>query len=81
MTNLLRHAPFTRFLIARVGSIAAQQMLMLAISWHMYDLTSSAWDLGLVGLCQFVPGLHQRGMEPPVQAASQTRSSALICHG
>jgi MFS family permease len=57
MTNLLRHAPFTRFLIARVGSIAAQQMLMLAISWHMYDLTSSAWDLGLVGLCQFVPGL------------------------
>ncbi|CAN7796310.1 MFS transporter [Caballeronia sp. LjRoot34] len=32
-------------------------MLMLAVSWHMYDLTSSAWDLGLVGLFQFVPGL------------------------
>jgi MFS family permease len=55
--HLLRHAPFTRFLVARIGSIAAQQMLMLAISWHMYDLTSSAWDLGLVGLCQFLPGL------------------------
>jgi len=32
-------------------------MLMLAISWHMYDLTSSAWYLGLVGLFQFMPGL------------------------
>ncbi|WP_241023771.1 MFS transporter [Burkholderia sp. Ac-20365] len=56
-TSLLRHAPLTRFLVARAGSITAQQMLMLAISWHMYDLTSSAWDLGLVGLFQFVPGL------------------------
>ncbi|WP_061151656.1 MFS transporter [Caballeronia arvi] len=46
-----------RFLVARIASISAQQMLMLAISWHMYDLTSSAWDLGLVGLFQFVPGL------------------------
>ncbi|MDR5836335.1 MFS transporter [Caballeronia sp. LZ034LL] len=57
VTSLLRHAPLTRFLIARIGSITAQQMLMLAISWHMYDLTSSAWDLGLVGLFQFAPGL------------------------
>ena len=56
-TSLLTHASLTRFLIARAGSITAQQMLMLAISWHMYDLTSSAWDLGLVGLFQFVPGL------------------------
>ncbi|MDN7183511.1 MFS transporter [Caballeronia sp. SEWSISQ10-4 2] len=47
----------TRFLIARAGSITAQQMLMLAISWHMYELTSSAWYLGLVGLFQFIPGL------------------------
>jgi predicted MFS family arabinose efflux permease len=54
---LLSHASLRRFLIARVGSISAQQMLMLAISWHMYDLTSSAWDLGLVGLFQFIPGL------------------------
>ena len=57
MAALLQHASLTRFLTARVGSITAQQMLMLAISWHMYDLTSSAWYLGLVGLFQFIPGL------------------------
>ncbi|MFM0671597.1 MFS transporter [Paraburkholderia sediminicola] len=55
--SLLRQSALTRFLIARVGSITAQQVLMLAISWHMYDLTSSAWYLGLVGLFQFMPGL------------------------
>lgn len=32
-------------------------MLMVAVAWHMYDLTGSAWDLGLVGLFQFVPAL------------------------
>ena len=32
-------------------------MLMVALAWHMYDLTDSAWDLGLVGLFQFVPAL------------------------
>ena len=32
-------------------------MLMVALAWQMYDLTSSAWDLGLVGLYQFCPAL------------------------
>ena len=32
-------------------------MLMVAIGWQMYDLTGSAWDLGLVGLLQFLPSL------------------------
>jgi MFS family permease len=54
---LLRNASLTHFLIARGASITGQQMLMLAISWHMYELTSSAWDLGLAGLFQFMPGL------------------------
>ena len=35
----------------------ANQMLMVAVAWHMYDITNSAWDLGLVGLFQFVPAL------------------------
>jgi MFS family permease len=36
---------------------SANQMLMVAIGWEMYDLTASAWDLGLVGLYQFLPAL------------------------
>ena len=30
---------------------------MVALAWHMYELTHSAWSLGLVGLFQFVPAL------------------------
>ena len=56
-TELLAQRQFMRFWLARICGISAHQMLMLAISWHMYELTNSAWDLGLVGLFQFIPAL------------------------
>ncbi|CAN7339318.1 MFS transporter [Variovorax sp. LjRoot290] len=46
-----------RLWTARLFGSAAAQMLLVAIGWHMYELTGSAWDLGLVGLYQFVPAL------------------------
>jgi len=56
-TDLTRERPFMRMWMARLFGTAASQMLLVAIGWHMYDLTASAWDLGLVGLYQFVPAL------------------------
>ena len=55
--SLLRHRAFMRFWFARLAGTSANQMLMVAIGWQMYDLTASAWDLGLVGLMQFMPSL------------------------
>src|SRR5450631_4693097 len=46
---------FHFFLWTRLLSTAANQVLLVALGWQMYDLTASAWDLGLVGLLQFVP--------------------------
>ncbi len=57
LQDLLAHKPFLRFWLARVSGILANQMLMVALAWHMYAITGSAWDLGLVGLFQFVPAL------------------------
>ncbi len=48
---------FLRFWWARLANTCAGQMLMVAVGWQMYDLTGSAWDLGLVGLLQFLPAL------------------------
>jgi MFS family permease len=48
---------FRHFLWTRLLGTFANQMLLVALAWQMYDLTSSAWDLGLVGLMQFVPAL------------------------
>ena len=54
---LRRHRDFMLFWYARVAGTMGSQMLMVALGWQMYDLTGSAWDLGLVGLCQFLPAL------------------------
>lgn len=56
-TPLRAHTGFMRLWLARVASVAASQMLLVALGWQMYELTGSAWDLGLVGLAQFVPAL------------------------
>lgn len=50
-------ASFRTFLWTRLLGTSANQMLMVALAWQMYDLTGRAWDLGLVGLMQFVPAL------------------------
>ena len=56
-SDLFSHKAFMRFWLARLMGISANQMLMLGIAWHMYDISGSAWDLGLVGLFQFIPAL------------------------
>ncbi|MEP6970692.1 MAG: MFS transporter [Betaproteobacteria bacterium] len=56
-SDLTGQRDFMRFWVARLFGTAGNQMLMVAIGWQMYDLTGSAWDLGLVGLYQFVPAL------------------------
>jgi len=54
-STLLRHPPFNYFFLARVVSAMAYQMGAVAVGWQVYALTNSAFDLGLVGLAQFVP--------------------------
>lgn len=55
--SLFQVRAFMRFWYARVAGTMGNQMLMVAVGWQMYDLTGSAWDLGLVGLFQFLPSL------------------------
>ncbi|MBC7702455.1 MAG: MFS transporter [Rhodoferax sp.] len=56
-SDLTRQRDFMRFWSARIFGTVGSQMLMVAVGWQMYDLTGSAWDLGLVGLYQFTPAL------------------------
>ncbi|MFT4992927.1 MAG: MFS family permease, partial [Polaromonas sp.] len=55
--DLTRQRSFMRMWFARLAGTTGNQMLMVAVGWQMYELTGSAWDLGLVGLFQFVPAL------------------------
>jgi MFS family permease len=56
-TPVLENSSFRYFFLSRVATTLSNQMLMVIVGWQMYDITRSAWYLGLVGLVQFVPAL------------------------
>ncbi len=51
----MHQRPYVLFWLARLASTMGYQMLALVIGWKLYEITGSAFDLGLVGLIQFVP--------------------------
>ncbi len=53
--SILRHRPFLIYWFSRVSTTIAFQMLGVAVGWQMYALTGNPFDLGLVGLFQFLP--------------------------
>src|SRR6266481_1103052 len=52
---LLTQRPFLFFLLSRSQSRFSSQIAAVAIGWQVYDLTGSAFVLGMVGLVQFLP--------------------------
>src|SRR5262245_17656727 len=53
--ELLRDGSFLFFLASRSLSRFSSQVAAVAIGWQIYDITGSAFDLGMVGLVQFLP--------------------------
>jgi MFS family permease len=53
----LREPDFRRYLASRLCSATAMTGLRAAIGWHLFALTGSAFQLGLLGAVQFVPAL------------------------
>ena len=54
---LFRHRAFAAFWLARIASGFGFQMLSVAVGWQIYAITGRAFDLGLIGLVQFVPSV------------------------
>lgn len=55
--NAFHYPPYVRYLAALSAHGFAMQILSMAVSWQVYDITRDPWDLGLVGLAQFLPAL------------------------
>ncbi|CCE07285.1 conserved membrane hypothetical protein [Bradyrhizobium sp. STM 3843] len=53
--TLLKQSSFLFFLLSRSLSRFSSQIAGVAIGWQIYDLTGRAFDLGMVGLIQFLP--------------------------
>src|ERR1700682_1586053 len=56
--DLLRHGAYVRFLYVRTAASIRLQVQAVAVGWLMYELTRSPFQLGLVGLVQFIPSIE-----------------------
>ena len=55
--NAFRHRPYLLFWTSRLLGNLAMQIVSVAVGWMVYDITRDPFDLGLVGLVQFLPSL------------------------
>jgi MFS family permease len=46
---------FRTLLIYRIGATLSYQITMVAVGWHLYEITHSVVSLGLIGLAELVP--------------------------
>lgn len=51
----LRNPIVRRFASGRFGAVLGLQIVSVAIGWHLYERTGSAWALGLVGAIELAP--------------------------
>ncbi len=54
---VLRQRDYTLYVGARFFSSIASQMLIVAVGWQVYQKTGRLFDLGMIGLSQFLPFL------------------------
>src|SRR5476651_837408 len=52
---LTAHPAYGWFWCARVASGMAFQIQAVAVGWQVYEITHSTFQLGMVGLVQFLP--------------------------
>lgn len=77
--HVLRSIPFRHFLSSRALSSVAFQGSAVAIGWLVYDRTRNPFDLGLVGLFQFLPMLVLTLVAGQVADQFDRRRIAFIC--
>jgi MFS family permease len=53
--NAFQHRDFRFFWLATLLEALAMSMRAVAIGWQVYDITGDPLDLGLIGLCEFLP--------------------------
>ena len=76
---LFRHRPFRIYFLAEVFAGFSSQITTVAVGWQVYNLTNSAFDLGMIGLMQFVPAALLMFIGGHVADRYDRRRIAQIC--
>ena len=72
-------AAYCSFWLARVFSAIGYQMVAVVVGWLVYEKTGSAYYLGLIGLCQFLPVLLLTFIVGHIVDRTDRRKVILIC--
>lgn len=78
---LRRSPPFVMFWTSRVLGSLAFQMSSVALGWLIYELTDSAYLLGLAGLAQFLPMMLLTFVVGPVADRYDRRRIVVLSQG
>src|SRR5579871_2196801 len=71
---------FRLYQAARLLSTIATQMLSVAVGWQVYELTRRPFDLGLVGLVQFLPAIGLSLLTGNAADRYDRRRVVMVCY-
>ncbi|MDE1997003.1 MAG: MFS transporter, partial [Rhizobiaceae bacterium] len=77
--SVLGHSGYRSFAASRVFSSIGFQSVTVAVGWMIYDQTHSAFALGLVGFCQFLPMVILTFVVGHVADRFDRRRIGLVC--
>jgi MFS family permease len=84
----LQHRDFRRLWFGQLGAGFGTQMVSVAVGWQVYAIHQSAFDLGLIGLAEFLPlvllalpagQLADRLPRTVIAASSSFAEAAFVC--
>ena len=78
---VFREPDFRRFALARFASAIGLQMIVVGVGWMVYDITSSAFALGMVGLAIFLPTFSLALVTGHVADAYDRARIVAVCFG
>src|SRR6202050_2961807 len=71
---------FVFYEFARFFVVASLEMQSVAVGWQIYELTHSTFAVGLVGLCQFLPGILLFLVSGHVADRFNRRNLLILCY-
>src|ERR1700680_3878029 len=71
---------FSSYIFGRFFIVAALEMQSVAVGWQIYEITKRPFDLGLVGLAQFLPGILLFLVSGHAADRFERRKVLLVCY-
>jgi MFS family permease len=77
----LHYADYRRYTVARLLWALASQMLVVAVGYQVYMISKNPFDLGLIGLSQFLPFIVLTLPAGHIADTFDRRRVLIVCYG